>query len=74
MSLKEYVAHEMETLGETELLAVAEYLSFLKFRAQNSGEENRLAALYGEFDREDRELAVSGMDDYASALAREDAL
>ncbi len=72
MSLKEYVAHEVETLEEKELQAVAEYLSFLKFRAHN--EETRVAALYGEFDREDRELAASGMDDYASNLAREDAL
>ncbi len=73
MSLKEFVAHEVETLGENELRAVAEYVSFLKFRARTSIDEARLASLYGEFEQEDRELAESGMEDYARALSQEDA-
>ncbi len=73
MSLKEYVAHEVETLGEKELQAVAEYVSFLKFRSRASLDEARLASLYSEFEQEDRELAESGMKDYAQALAQEDA-
>jgi hypothetical protein len=73
MSLKEFVAHEVETLGENELQAVAEYVSFLKFRSRTSLDEARLSALYGEFEQEDRELAESGMNDYAHALAQEDA-
>jgi len=72
MALKEYVTHEVETLGEKELQAVAEYVSFLKFRSRTSLSEARLAALYGEFEQEDRELAESGMNDYATALAQED--
>lgn len=72
MSLKEYVAHEVETLGEKELQAVAEYVSFLKFRSHAALEEVRLASLYSEFEQEDRELAESGIEDYALALASED--
>ena len=73
MSLKEYVAHEVETLGEKELQAVAEYVSFLKFRSRTSIDEMRLASLYNEFKEENRELAESGMNDYVVALAQEDA-
>ena len=72
MSLKEFVAHEVETLGENELQAVAEYVSFLKFRSRTSIDEARLAALYGEFEQEDRDLAEAGMSDYTLALSQED--
>ena len=72
MSLKEFVAHEVETLEESELRAVAEYVSFLKFRARTSLDEERLTALYREFEGEDRELAEAGVADYAAALSRED--
>jgi hypothetical protein len=73
MSLKTFVAHEVETLGENELQAVADYVSFLKFRSRTSCDEARLASLYGEFEQEDRELAEAGMNDYADALSKEDA-
>ncbi len=72
MSLKEFVAHEVETLEESELRAVAEYVSFLKFRARTSLDEERLTSLYREFEGEDRELAEAGVADYAAALSRED--
>ena len=72
MSLKEFVAHEVETLQESELKAVAEYVSFLKFRARTSSDEARLTSLYAEFEQEDRELAEAGLGDYASALSHED--
>ena len=74
MSLKEFVAHEVGTLQENELKAVAEYVSFLKFRARTFSDEARLTALYAEFEQEDRELAESGLSDYSSALSREDSL
>lgn len=73
MSLKEYVAREVETLGDSELQAVADYVLFLKFRTRRSLDEVRLASLYGEFEQEDRELAESGVCDYVHGLAREDA-
>ena len=73
MSLKEFIAHEVETLGETELQSVAEYVSFLKFRSRTSLDDARLAALYSEFEREDNELAESDLDGYGAELAKEDA-
>lgn len=73
MSLKEFVTHEVATLGENELQAVAEYVAFLKFRARTSLDEARLAALYSEFEQEDHELANAGIEDYDHALVREDA-
>jgi hypothetical protein len=72
MSLREFVAHEVETLGENELQAVAEYVSFLKFRSRTSLDEARLASLYSEFEQEDHELAETGMADYAHELSKED--
>ena len=72
MSLKEFVAHEVETLEESELRAVAEYVSFLKFRARTSLDEERLTSLYREFEGEDRELAEAGVADCVAALSRED--
>lgn len=73
MSLKEYVAREVDTLGEKELQAVAEYVCFLKLRSRGSLDEAHLVSLYNEFEQEDRELAESGVADYAQALAQEDA-
>ena len=69
MSLKEEVTHEIDSLSETELQQVAEYVVFLKFRARVNRmpllDETQLAALYGEFADEDRKLAEEGMPDYA---------
>jgi len=77
MSLKEHVSQELDTLGETELQQVADYLSFLKFqnrtRTRPIWDEEKMAALYAEFADDDRELAEMGMEDYARGLAREDA-
>ena len=60
MSLKEYVVQEMETLGEKELQAVAEYVSFLKFRSRTASDKARLAALYNEIKSDDRAPTQSG--------------
>lgn len=76
MSIKEQVVEELKTLNEAELREVADYLSFLKFRARRtppSFDESQLAALYAEFADEDRALAEEGMAGYAEGLAREDA-
>ncbi len=72
MSLEEFVAHEVETLQESQLQAVADYLSLLKFRSRTSLDDARLASLYAEFEVEDRELAAAGIEDYAVGLAKED--
>ncbi len=72
MSLKEYVTHEVENLGERELQDVAEYVSFLKFRSRTSLDQAQLASLYAEFAEDDRKLAESGINDYSAALSQED--
>ena len=56
MSLREFVTHEVEALGESDLQAVAEFVSFLKFRSRTTLSDSSLASLYQEFDKEDREL------------------
>jgi Mg/Co/Ni transporter MgtE len=77
MSLKEQVVQELNSLNETEIKQVAEYVAFLKFRTRiiltPTLDETKLAALYAEFAEEDRELAEEGMSDYAAGLIREDA-
>ena len=77
MSIKEQVARSLETLAEAELEEVAEYVSFLRFRARTHAASKRevehSATLYAEFAAEDRELAEAGMADYAAGLAAEDA-
>ena len=73
MSLREFVTHEVEALGESDLQAVAEFVSFLKFRSRTTLSDSSLASLYQEFDKEDRELAEEGMQDYRQTLSQEDA-
>ena len=76
MLLKEKVAQELDSLSETELKQVAEYVAFLKFRARIKPmptiDETQLAVLYAEFADEDRDLAEEGMSDYAEGLMKED--
>lgn len=76
MLVKDHVIHELEDLNEFELKQVAEYVSFLKYRARFEPitmlDEGQLAALYSEFAEEDRELAEEGMADYLVGLQHED--
>lgn len=76
MSIKEQVTQELDSLSEAELKQIAEYVTFLKFRARVKAtpapDETQLAALYAEFADEDRKLAEEGMSDYAKGLIKED--
>ena len=66
----------INSLSESELHQVAEYLSFLKFRSRSRKkvfiDERKLAELYAEFSDEDRQLAEEGIDDYNNHLLAED--
>ena len=76
MTVKEHLVKEIEMLNEQQLHEVKEYVAFLRFRSRfmslPSFDENRIAKLYREFAKEDRELAEEGMTDYASGLIKED--
>ena len=78
ISTKEKVVTSLTELSETQLQTVAEFLEFLKFRERHKSEqqfdETQLAALYGEFADEDRELAEIGLSEYSANLEREDAI
>jgi hypothetical protein len=77
MSLREYVAQELDRLDKAKLQQVADYLAFLKFpsRARKPlREDTALAALYTEIAEEDRALAEEGLEDYTRALTHEDRL
>jgi len=67
MTNKEYVTDVIQSLEETELREVADYLTFLRFRARAHAvpqpDDSALAALYREFGEEDRNLAEEGMTD-----------
>lgn len=77
MTAKEIVTQAIDSLSESELWQVAEYVAFLKFRARLSQplqvDEDKLALLYAEFADEDRLLAEEGMADYDAGLLTEDA-
>jgi hypothetical protein len=77
MSVKERVAEELTFLSEYELRQVADYISFLRFRARRTRprrmpEATELARLYQESADEDRELANHALAAYAAALVHED--
>ena len=80
MTVKEYITQELENFSETDLLQVAEYMTFIKLRPrinfisspyESSTEE--LRSVYAEFEEEDFALAEAGLDDYHVTLALEDA-
>jgi hypothetical protein len=76
MTVKDYVTQVLESLDETELQQVAEYVAFLKFRARVGAmpplDTTQIGALYAEFAEEDRALAEEGMADYGTGLIAED--
>ena len=75
VSVKEQVTRALDGLSDAELLQVADYVDFLKFRARRTMtmlSDVELAALYAESADEDRALAEEGMAEYSVALQAED--
>jgi hypothetical protein len=76
MNVRKEVSEQIDSLSESELLQVTQYLAFLRSKSRIGQPpeygEHQLAALYGEFAEEDRQLAEAGLADYAKALAEED--
>ena len=72
MTIKENITRTIDSLSEPELHEVAEYLSFLRFRARIHRKaainEKKLVQLYRSFSDEDHELAEEGIADYNNDL------
>ena len=77
ISTKEQVVTSLAELNDEQLQTVAEFLEFLRFRQRRKFETQfddvELEALYAEFTDEDRELAETGLAEYAANLERDDA-
>lgn len=75
-SVKEQVTKSLDSLSETELQQVAEYVAFLKFRARVAPlpmvDGAQLAALYAQCADEDRALAEEELAWYRDQLHAED--
>jgi hypothetical protein len=75
-AMKDLIQQELENLDLEQLKQVFEFIAFLKFRARLATiaaiDETNLAALYGEFPEEDRQLAELGISQYAELLKHED--
>jgi len=76
MSTRETIVREIDTLSQTDLEHVAQYVAFIRYRslikAIPAVDENQLATLYAEFANEDQHFAEQGISDYAVTLAKED--
>lgn len=76
MFTREQLFHEIDTLSESDLEHVAQYVAFVRYQSLIKAipivGENQLATLYAECAAEDRQVAEQGMLDYAVALAKED--
>jgi hypothetical protein len=72
----EALKQDLDGLTHTQLQQVADFIAFLKFRSQRHRrvipDPNKLAALFAEFEEEDRDLAEAGIGDYAVMLQQED--
>jgi hypothetical protein len=73
----ESVKQEIDQLTNEQLVEVADFIDFLKFRKRRNSaslDVNELAKLATEFASEDRELAEVGMGDYVNLLNQADNL
>lgn len=71
----ESLTQQLSNLDEEQLIEVANFIEFLKFRAKRKHlliDVSQLKLLYSEFSEADRELAESGMEEYANLLTRDD--
>ncbi|MBW4600324.1 MAG: hypothetical protein KME29_12130 [Calothrix sp. FI2-JRJ7] len=73
--LKEVITQELDNLNEQQLQQVADFVAFLRYKNRVASlkiDEKQMAALYQEFEEEDRNLAEEGINEYAKSLHQED--
>jgi hypothetical protein len=75
MSVKEQIVQGLDTLSKAELIEVAAFLAFLKFRARFQPmpkfDEAQLSTVYQADAEEDQTLAEAGMAEYMYGLCQE---
>lgn len=73
-STKESLKQELENFNDEQLKQVADFIAFIKFQTRFSQQADisQFATLYQEFAQEDRELAETGISEYAELLNSED--
>ncbi len=76
------IVTELEKLSDEKIVEVLDFVRFLRLRSEYKRikrssyrifDETKAARLYAESAEEDRELAETGISDYASSLNAEDA-
>ncbi|MFM7887993.1 MAG: hypothetical protein ACKPCM_15180 [Pseudanabaena sp.] len=72
---KEAIKRDIDRLNEQQLKQIADFIAFIKFQTRFSKQTTNIsqfANLYQEFAEEDRQLAETGISEYASLLNSED--
>jgi len=76
MTIKERIDEDLNQFTEDQLLEVANFIAFIKFRSRLTNlpqsNFNQMANLYSKFAEEDRLLAEEGITEYAELLQQED--
>ncbi len=72
---KENIKRDIDRLNDQQLKQIADFIAFIKFQtrfSQPTIDISQFANLYQEFAEEDRQLAETGISEYASLLHSED--
>jgi hypothetical protein len=72
---KEAIKKDIDRFNDQQLKQVADFIAFIKFQtrfSQQTTDISQFANLYQEFAEEDRQLAETGIAEYASLLNSED--
>jgi hypothetical protein len=72
---KESIKQELDYFNDEQLKQVADFIEFIKFQTKFTRQQtdvSQFANLYQEFAQEDRELAETGISEYAELLNSED--
>ena len=72
---KEAIKRDIDRLNDQQLKQIADFIAFIKFQtrfSQQTTNISQFANLYQEFAEEDRQLAETGISEYASLLNSED--
>jgi alkyl hydroperoxide reductase subunit AhpC len=71
---KEAIKRDIDCFNDRQIKQIADFIAFIKFQTTFSRptDISQFAHLYQEFAEEDRQLAETGITEYASLLNKED--